>query len=408
MSRSIEDIRASGMCSGCGLCAGLVPDGPISMEESPQGFLRPRVSGTVDKGLRDKVNAACPAVTIADPAREADGQTHPTWGPVADLRFSWATDPELRHLGSSGAGLSAMLAFLVESGKVDFVVATAMSPTMPTRNKTVLVDDLGDIKQSAGSRYAPSAPLSGIGRLLEEGRTFAFVGKPCDVAALRQLARIDERVDRMVPWMFAFFCAGVPSYRGTDALLRAMGVPPQAELASFRFRGEGWPGFAKAVTTDGTSHTMDYDTSWGTILTKHVQLRCRVCPDGTGEFADIAFADGWHVAPDGKPLFEEADGRSLTVMRKAKAVALVDEAIAAGYLAAEPAELAQIVAMQPHQALRKALVPARLAGFALAGNRLPRFRGLNLAANARRVKPAQHIRNLLGTFQRLLRGRKDA
>ena len=53
---------------------------------------------------------------------------------------------------------------------------------------------------------------------------------------------------------------------------------------------------------------MGYDASWGGVLTRHVQFRCRICPDGIGDDADIAFADAWHTDTDRNPVFNEAEG----------------------------------------------------------------------------------------------------
>ena len=50
---------------------------------------------------------------------------------------------------------------------------------------------------------------------------------------------------------------------------------------------------------------MSYAQSWGEILTKHVQFRCKVCPDGSGGFADVACADAWYGDERGYPSFEE-------------------------------------------------------------------------------------------------------
>jgi coenzyme F420 hydrogenase subunit beta len=36
---------------------------------------------------------------------------------------------------------------------------------------------------------------------------------------------------------------------------------------------------------------MSYADSWGGILSRHVQFRCKICPDGTGGFADVVCAD---------------------------------------------------------------------------------------------------------------------
>jgi coenzyme F420 hydrogenase subunit beta len=74
-----------------------------------------------------------------------------------------------------------------------------------------------------------------------------------------------------------------------------MGVDP-SDLAQLRYRGNGWPGDATAQTRGGHRSRLSYADSWGSILTKHVQWRCRVCLDHTGEFADIAVGDPWYRA----------------------------------------------------------------------------------------------------------------
>ena len=408
MTRSLADIRSSGLCAGCGLCASMDRSGSVTMEESADGWLRPRVTGEPDERSQRAVEAACPAIRIVDPAREQDSERHPIWGPLADLRFSWSTDKELRYTASSGGGLSGLLAYLLETGEIDFVLTNTMSDTSPIRNAPIRAQSRADILRSAGSRYAPSAPLQNIDELLDSGQRFAFVGKPCDVGALRQLGRADPRVGERVPWIFAFFCAGVPSYGGTDTLLSEMGVERPADIAAFRYRGEGWPGFAKAEMKDGTFHQMDYDTSWGSILNRHLQFRCKICPDGIGEFADIAFADGWHLDQTGTASFDEAEGRSLTLVRNSRARNLIDAAIAAGYLESSPAEIEPIAAMQPFQANRKGFVPARLAAYVAVGHRPPRFEGLGLRENARRLPAKVLARNFLGTLRRLMKRRSEA
>ena len=52
--------------------------------------------------------------------------------------------------------------------------------------------------EAAGSRYGPAAPLIDIDQVLNREEPFAFIGKPCDIAALRNFAEIDVRVNRLV------------------------------------------------------------------------------------------------------------------------------------------------------------------------------------------------------------------
>ena len=55
---------------------------------------------------------------------------------------------------------------------------------------------------------------------------------------------------------------------------------PQApeEAEELRYRGRGWPGMTtvKVKGSNGETRQMSYEESWGDILSKNVQLRCRL------------------------------------------------------------------------------------------------------------------------------------
>lgn len=114
-------------------------------------------------------------------------------------------------------------------------------PERPTGNVTSISTSRDEIMIAAGSRYAHSSPLAGLNDWLARPGRFAFVGKPCDVAALRARAAADPALADRVPLMLAFFCAGIPSDRAVGRILDRLQVPP-GDVAAFRFRGDGWPG----------------------------------------------------------------------------------------------------------------------------------------------------------------------
>ena len=402
----IATITRNGLCSGCGMCAGIATGDqpPIVMRESEAGYRRPEVVGPVDRDLAAVIDATCPGANIRHEPDRLEAEYHPVWGPLVAARLGWSTDAELRRNASSGGALSGLLVHLLASGEIDYVVQTAVSSASPIRNALAISTGRDDVYHAAGSRYAPSSPLEDIAERLNAPGRFAFVGKPCDVAGLRQLARHDPRVNDKVPVMIAFMCAGVPSYGGTSALLKAMGVADESKVAAFRYRGDGWPGFATARLDDGTTFTMDYDTSWGRILNRHLQFRCKICPDGIGEFADIVSADGWYCDDAGNPLFDEREGRSIMLTRTARGEAIVKQAIAAGTVMTEPLSLTALAHMQPFQARRKGMVLPRLAAMALVGRRRPRFANLALWENARALGVKESLRSFGGTLRRLIAG----
>jgi coenzyme F420 hydrogenase subunit beta len=400
-SPALSRVARGDLCAGCGACAAIAP-GRIAMRLQ-DGWLRPAQTGAVTAEEDARIARACPGLTLT---LDAAGRTDdPLWGPLVAVRTGWSTDPALRAHASSGGALSAVLIHLLRTGAVERVIQTAADPANPLGNVTVLSGAPEAVAAAAGSRYAPSAPLADLPALLGTDLRYAFVGKPCDVAALRALAAEDPRVDARIPYMLSFFCAGVPSLRGAEAILTALGVE-RAQVAAFRYRGDGWPGQAKATLKDGTARGMSYADSWGGILSKHTQLRCRICPDGVGSFADLVCADAWECDDKGYPLFEEAEGRSLIVTRTAKGEALAQAAMAAGALAAQPFDAAAIGPMQPGQLNRKRVALARIAALATLGRPVPRFSGLRLGAAARRARPAALLRNFLGTITRRLRTRR--
>ena len=400
MSESvIQQVVSNGLCTGCGLCAAVCEPGKVVMRLSSAGYLRPYSDTPLAAEENARVAQVCPGVRVAHDNNAPDAAPqHPIWGPLISCQTGYANDQPMRRLGSSGGVVSALALYLVHSGEVDFIVQNAAPQDDPIGNRIQVSHSREEILAAAGSRYAPSAPLATMAQLLERGQRFAFVGKPCDVAALRALARQDPRVDRQIPYMLSFMCAGVPSRRGTEAVIRRLGMS-NAPLRSFRYRGDGWPGKARAVGEDGRSAEMDYATSWGEILNRHLQFRCKICPDGTGEFADVVCADAWY-GEGGYPSFEERDGRSLVLGRSQRGQQLLAAAQAAAAITLEPLAVAEIAKMQPYQVMRKKVVLGRVLATRLALGRAPSYRNLGLVRASLSARPTMWLRNAIGTYKR--------
>jgi coenzyme F420 hydrogenase subunit beta len=373
------------------------------METVAPGYSRPRQHGDVSPQAERTIAGACPGAVVAR-WPEAP-HVHPYWGPWRRVATGHATDEALRHHASSGGVLSALLIHALRAGLVDRVVHVTADPDHPTRNLVTCSTTEAQIVQGAGSRYASSSPLGDIERLLADGGAAAFVGKPCDVSALRRLGMNDRRVNDHVPLALSFFCAGVPSHDGADRILAAIGVD-RAELSAFRYRGDGWPGAAVATTLDGRTAKMSYAESWGAHLSKELQFRCKICPDAVGGVADIACADAWYGDDDGYPSFEEHLGRSLVVARTSAGEQLFNAAVEAGVIMTEPLDVGEIDRMQPAQARRKRLVKARLAALSATLQPKPDIQGTLVGEAARRAGRREALKNLLGSVRRVLTGHR--
>lgn len=396
-SKILKKILRSDLCTGCGICSSL-SHGKVAMDIESSGYLRPQQMEPLDKDEDDAIQAVCPGISLKRPV--SNTQNHLIWGPYETARLGWSTDPKLRFHGSSGGALSAIANYLIESGTVEFVLNIGVSDERPLDNDVKISRTTEDIFKTAGSRYSPSAPLTDLSNYLDGDARFAIIAKPCDIAAVRKLAKLDPRVDKMIPVLLSFFCAGIPSRLGTLEILKALGVDEE-NITQFKYRGDGWPGKSTAVTKSGKTKSMSYSDSWGGILSKHIQFRCKICPDGSGAFADIVCADAWHSDEKGYPIFEDVEGRSLVMARTRAGEAIVTAASEQNFIDVSDFDLKELTAMQPGQFRRSQALLARLLAFPFRARTIPSYRGFHMIQNARKAGLWNNVRNFLGTLRRI-------
>lgn len=369
-SPNFDYVMKNNLCLGCGACTQGSAAEKLSMALSRDGYLRPRLKSELTKSEDVEFSKICPGLEVRHKSK--DEHWTELWGPVEGSHVGWSKDEEVRHGASSGGGITSTLCYLLDEGMVDGVLHVGVSRTNPLVNEWVVSETSAQAKTRSGSRYAPAAPLIGLREAMQRHARIAIVGKPCDIVAARNLAAEFPEVGEAIKYFISFMCAGVPSYRGTEAVLHKLGTTTEA-VETFRYRGNGWPGYATAVDKDGQAFKMSYQESWGRILNKHLQLRCKICVDGTGEFADITFADAWHGGDEGYPLFEEQAGRSLILTRSKAGRELLEGASRSGYVEHEPLDLDQVIKMQPYQAVRKKLLLSRIVAMRVFGLRPPRY-----------------------------------
>ncbi|MCI5074476.1 Coenzyme F420 hydrogenase/dehydrogenase, beta subunit C-terminal domain [Oricola sp.] len=404
VAERVEDIVTSGLCTGCGMCESLLGSDTLRMDLSPEGFMRPRQIRTLSKADEGAVMQACAGHRQVGP--EPVGiEPHRMFGSCLHLAKGHATAPDMRFEGATGGVLTAVAAFLVEEKLVDAIIQIGASDSDPFANEVRFNTTREEIVASAGSRYGPVAPLTQVHAALDSGKRFAFIGKPCDVATLRNLAKTDPRVDRQIPYMLAMFCGGSPSVSATHNVVRRFGEDPR-EIAEFRYRGRGWPGPTFVRTRKGTVHRQSYDDTWFGDLTFELMFRCKICADGLGEHADLVGGDCW-VMEDGKPSHREmGDGWNIVIGRTTRGAELAAKAVEAGYLHEEPFTIAEFEKMHDDHALKKRSVFWRLLALTATRQPRPRYERLRVAeAGWRNASWRERWAAFQGTFLRSVAGR---
>jgi len=404
----LETIITHGLCTGCGLCASLAGRDRLDMQVTSYGQIRPRAKDKLDAATLKGIQSICPGIRVtgADASQVASaGTMHPIWGPIRSLHRSWATDEAVRFRAAAGGSMTALGVFLLESGKVDSILHVRASSAKPMLTDAQVSTTAEEVKSGAQSRYGPAAPLVHVHQLLDEGRRFALFGKPCDVAAIRNLARIDPRVEEQIPYCLTIFCGGIPTLHTARKIASHHGIA-EDEVEVFRWRGNGWPGPTHVKARDGRTYDLTYDQTW--FDSSHgwsydMQFRCKICPDAIGELADVSCPDSW-VMKDGKPIHEEAPGVNVLVARTERGERLVAEAAAAGVIELAPFAIAQLDAMHGDHLPRKLENPARVAALWVMGEPVPLFSKFRRWRMFRRAGLRRSVRAFLGTKRRILAG----
>lgn len=399
--KKIDDVVKSGMCAGCGACS-RVSD-KVVMEVSGRGFYRPRLEEALDQRENKIFGTVCPGISIIKPNTQTEDSLF--WGAVLECCDVQATDSDILQNSSSGGGVTALANHLLGLGFIDGVIHTC-----PAENNidtvTVVSRCKEDLMKAMGSRYCPSSPLNNIKNIIEENKRYIFIGKPCDVVALRSLMAVYDDLKESITLLVSFFCAGVPSQNATKELVRKMGVD-ENNLVKLRYRGDGWPGYAIASDLSGNTGKLSYQDSWGKVLNKDLQSRCRICIDGIGEGADIVFGDAWETDSKGYPTFNERVGRSLALARTDVGVRMLASCVDSGSLKRFERDINTLDKLQNYQLERRGSVASRKLAFFILGMPTTSYIRYPLIKLLMSIGLRKNIKYFVGTLKRLILNRRN-
>ncbi|MCF8262634.1 MAG: Coenzyme F420 hydrogenase/dehydrogenase, beta subunit C-terminal domain [Melioribacteraceae bacterium] len=395
----INDLSESSICIGCGLCESVFGNEFVKITEDSAGFFVAKQSKRLDANQIKKLKKWCPAIRVENPVA-GTREDSLIWGNYESIASGYATNPEMRFKGSSGGALSAVLSYLINSMKYEGVVQIGRAVNEATRNSNFFSTSDDMLLRNAGSRYSPSSPLIDITRIIDNHKKIVVVGRPCDISALRQYLNSIPKCDLDVV-LISFLCAGTPSLKGTEKILSMFNLN-KSDVVEFRYRGEGWPGMSYAIDKLGRKHSLSYEDSWGKVLNKHLQFRCKICPDGVGSSADITFGDAWD-SDSGYPDFSEKEGQSLIISRTYLGKKIIESAAEFGAINLTKFDVGKLRTIQKYHLNKKGLVWSRLIAWRLLGKSYPKFTNFNLYKLSRMIPIKITISNMFGTLKRIVK-----
>lgn len=375
-------------CIGCGLCGSI---NGANMIANKRGFLHPDVISS------EFVRKICPInQTVSENSSIED-----IWGKSLEIDLGYAKDVEVRKKASSGGVLTALAEYLLNYNIVDGVIHTGTHKYNPLKTATFCSRTAEDVRKRIGSRYGISSPLSDFLKYVKDNERYAFIGKPCDVQALRNLQKYDTKYRKMFPYLLTFLCAGMPSDMANRELVETMGCEVD-NLSFINYRGNGWPGSASAQDKEGNIYQLDYANAWGKILGRDKNKFCRLCMYGFGEAADIACGDAWYIK-NNEPDFSEHEGRNVIFVRNKKGKDLLEDACLENYIEYKPYKnyMNEIKITQSYQYQRKSMVEPQIRALMLFHKKVPPY-SLKVLRTYRR-KDINFKKIFFGTIKRIMK-----
>lgn len=399
----LKKIVDDDVCAGCGLCASIVKSTKVEMKINQTGHYRPAFNGQITKAESDILKKVCPAISVKEQVSDYPNFDS-IWGGYHSCAIAASSNEEIRTEASSGGVITAILHYLLSTNKIEAVVHIGASSQTPYMNEVKISKTLDEIIQHANSRYSPSSPLVNIIEQTRNYHRIAFVGKPCDVAALRQYARYGEELRDKTIYYLSFFCAGVPSLNATLDLAKSFNIDRE-QIKQLDYRKEGWPGHFRVYNKNGDKYTMSYHDSWAKKLGPFLQFRCKVCPDAIGHIADITCADAWNdFDATGYPTFRNRPGQSLVFTRTKVGEAIFHDALSTGFLThiKNISDCRIVDQMQPGQLGKKYFFFPRQLALAVLFKHFPSASLKFYFGGIKKAPIITQIRNFTGAFRRII------
>jgi len=266
------EVLKSDLCCVCGACMGLCPYFKAMHE---------RVVLIEPCGLTEgRCYDICPRTKVDMEAlnQEVFGRPRDDFvlGTHSGIHMAQAKDTRVKRSGQYGGTVSALLIYALKKKLIDGAILAGNSSRYPLLPEPVLAKSPEDVLACAGSKYTACPSLAILDKSLRECENLAFVGRPCQVTALRKRISIEPALGQKIPLIIGLFCMWSLNYRDLAGHLK-----DQIDLS--RARRFDIPYNKFIVYLGREKSELDFEP----IKNMH-RHTCDICYDFAGELADIS------------------------------------------------------------------------------------------------------------------------
>lgn len=335
----------SDLCNRCGSCVGL-SEGKIIFENR-EGEFRPVVIHEPDEVLSARMLNACAGKNFNFKEYRAHfyketPSFHTYIGPYNGIFIAHSIDEKIRQAGASGGMISAILIWLLNSGRIDGAVVTGMSKTKPWLAESFIATTPEQILEAAQSKYI----ITSVNEILPEIAIFkgrlAYVGLPGQIQSIRKLQKASDPAVDAIKYIFGPFYGNTLHFSSVRSFLRSHKIKDFRNINKLYFRYGEWPGNMRVEMTDGRAVELPkFHANY--LIPFHILKNSLLCTDLSNEFTDISGGDAW------APVYEErGKGFSMVISRNDTGKAILLQMEKEGLINLTPISEDEAITMHSH------------------------------------------------------------
>ena len=302
-----QEVLKKELCTACGACLGLCP------------YLRVRKENVVllePCGLKEgRCYEVCPRTKLDFSAlnQQVFGEERRDYvlGRHQGLYLAQSALKEVQKKAQYGGVVSGLLIYALSKKLIDGAILVGYSSNYQLLPEPILARSKKEILACAGSKYTSAPSLKILNQALKECSKLAFVGRGCQVSALRKRIMVEPEIGEKIALIIGLFCMWALDYRKLYSHLAK-----KLDLSSAKRFDIPYNRFL--VWTDKKRIELEFEP-----IRALKRPTCDFCYDFTAEFSDLSvgsteWKDDWNTlivrSERGKKVIEQA--------KKAKALCL--------------------------------------------------------------------------------------
>jgi coenzyme F420 hydrogenase subunit beta len=266
------------LCSGCGACAAVCPDEVIEVEEYP------RLTGKCTNC--GYCLMLCPRSFFSHSAVEErlfGKVSEELLGHIDSIVAVKATDKDIAEEGQDGGFVTALVKYLLETGKADGAIVSGLSGDDAWKAEPILATKPSELKGTGGTRYSNSPNVKLLKEAKKKGlKEIVLVGVPCQIEGFRKIQHYpieDVDLKERVKYTVALFCKGNFLYQGLmkELLVEKYGIDLN-QMTKIDIKGKN-----VVVNTVEEEILIPLKEAH-----QHLRKGCKVCFDFTSVLSDFS------------------------------------------------------------------------------------------------------------------------